>query len=162
MERAFDVSVEREPVYVEVVREVAEELVVAAEKLSAELRSPNQVPITKEWLEQIVNSDSTLLLAAKRREVFVGLAVLVVYRTLVNPRAILETISVDPDARGLGVGSELVAQALVEARKRKVNTLRLATGKDNAAANALFEKMGGELSPDYNWYDFVLSRGPQS
>jgi predicted acetyltransferase len=83
------------------------------------------------------------------------------YHTLINPRALLETVVVDPDSRRKGAGSELLKKALEEARKRKINTLRLATGKDNVASNALFREMGGELSEDYNWYDFVLTEGPQ-
>lgn len=153
---------QKKEVTVEIIQEVTEELLEAVQKYTPELDSVNQVPITKEWLESIVKSDSTLLLAAKEdREKIVGLAVLVVYRTLINPRALLETLVVDPSSRRLGAAKELIKQALEEARKRKVNTLRLATGKDNEASNPLFVQMGGELSEDYNWYDFVLSEGPQ-
>lgn len=153
---------QKKEIVVEIIREVTEELLEAVQRYTPELASVNQVPVTKEWLESIVKSDSTLLLAAKEdREKIVGLAVLVVYRTLVNPRALLETVVVDPNSRRQGAAKELVKQALEEARKRKVNTLRLATGKSNEASNPLFEQMGGELSEDYNWYDFVLSEGPQ-
>lgn len=153
---------QRKEIEVELISEVTEEVLEIAKKYTPELASVNQVPITKEWLESIIKSDSTLLLAAKEnREKIVALAVLVVYHTLVNPRALLETMVVDPNSRRQGAGKELVKKALEEARKRKVNTLRLATGKDNEVSNALFKQMGGELSEDYNWYDFVLSEGPQ-
>lgn len=153
---------QKKEIEVAVADEVTNEILEAAQNYALELASVNQVPITREWLEGIIKSDATLLLVAKaEREKIVALAVLVVYRTLVNPRAILETVVVDPTSRRQGAGQELVKKALEEARKKKVNTLRLATGKENEESNPLFKKMGGVLSEDYNWYDFVLSEGPQ-
>jgi len=162
MERMNNENIESEKqIVVEQITEVTDDLLEAAQKYTPEIFSENQVPITKEWLEGIIKSDSTTLLGAKESEQIIGLAVLVVYRTLINPRALIETIVVDPSSRRTGVGSELVKEALEEARKQKVNTLRLATGKDNEASNALFTEMGGELSEDYSWYDFSLNEGPQ-
>lgn len=161
MEEIQKETFERGSIDVEIINEVTDEILEAAQKYTPEIKSVNQVLITKEWLEGIVHSDSTLLLVAKDKEKIIGLAVLVVYRTLINPRALLETVVVDPDSRRKGAGTQLLVKALEEARKRKVNTLRLATGKENIASNALFREMGGELSEDYNWYEFVLSEGPQ-
>jgi ribosomal protein S18 acetylase RimI-like enzyme len=152
MEGIKQETIEREPVDAEIIEEVTDEVLEAAQKYTPEIRSINQVPITKEWLERIVNSDSTFLLTAKEEGKIIGLAVLVVYPTLINPRALLETLVVDPESRRKGAGRKLLVKAIEEARNRKVNTLRLATGKENVASNALFKEMGGELSEDYNWY----------
>lgn len=149
-------------IQVENAKEVDEALVEAASRMVTELRSVNQVEVTPEWLQSIVDSDASHLLVARNPEKQIeGMAVLVVYPTLVNPRALIETIVVDPLERRHGVGEALVSKALSEAKERKVNTVRLATGKDNDAANGLFEKLGGALSEDYYWYDFILSVGPQ-
>lgn len=145
-----------------VVNEANEEVVVAVRSLVAELASVNQVEITHEWVEKIVNSDSSILLAAKDAEgIFRGFAVLVIFPTIVNPRALVETLVTDPNYRRKGVAEELIKTALQKAAENKVNTVRVSTGKDNISSNALFVKLGGVLEEEYNWYDFEISQGPQ-
>lgn len=56
------VNSERNPVRVETITEITEAVLEAAQKLIPEIKSVNQVPITKEWLESIIKSDSTVLL----------------------------------------------------------------------------------------------------
>lgn len=149
-------------VEVEVVSGVTNELLDAIRGLTPELASVNQVEVTDEWIKKIVDSDSSTLLAAKDPEgEYRGFAVLVVFPTIVNPRGLVETLVTDPLYRRQGVAEKLIRSALKVAGDKKVNTVRLSTGKDNAASNALFQKLGGVLEHEYNWYDFSLSEGPQ-
>ncbi len=153
---------EKELFAVEKATEVTPELVDAAKNLVTDLASTNQVEITPEWMKKIVDSEaSSLLVARDDKEKIVGMGILVVYPTLVNPRALLETLGVDPAARRKGVGTALIKEALEEARIQKVNTVRAFTGKENEAGNRLFENAGGVRTEELNEYEFVLSVGPQ-
>lgn len=166
IEKQDDLNAESSPiptsVDVDVVRDLSEEVILAIRRLVPELGSVNQVEVTSEWVEKIIKSDSSTLLTAKDSEgEYRGFAVLVIFPTLVNPRALVETVVTDPNYRRKGVAEELIKAALIKAAENKVNTVRISTGKDNDSSNALFQKLGGELEEDYNWYDFSLSNGPQ-
>jgi ribosomal protein S18 acetylase RimI-like enzyme len=58
------------------------------------------------------------------------------------PAAELLAIAVAPEARGRGVGRELVAALTTEFRRRGVDAVRVVVGADNAAAIALYEHCG--------------------
>lgn len=166
IEKKYDLNAESTPtpasVDIGVVRDVSEEVISAVRRLVPELGSVNQVEVTSEWVEKIIKSDASTLLAAIDPEgEYRGFAVLVIFPTLVNPRALVETVVTDPNYRRKGVAEELIKAGFKRAAENKVNTVRVSTSKDNDSSNALLQKLGGELEEEYNWYDFSLSEGPQ-
>lgn len=64
----------------------------------------------------------------------------------------LYSIAVSVEARGQGIGRELVRVAEVEARERDCAYLRLETRKDNLASIALFRSLGYEQFGEYDDY----------
>lgn len=149
-------------VQIEIAKEVTPDLVEAMQRLVPHLGSVNQVEITPDYVRQIIAASSNSLIVSRDDErKITGMGVLVTAPTLVNPRAFLETLVVDPSTRRQGVAKSIVQEALVIAKEKGVNTLRVNTGTGNDAANELFQNLGGLREEGYNWYDFVLSVGPQ-
>ena len=60
----------------------------------------------------------------------------------ISPEWELENIAVAPDARGRGIGSELLSAALAQARHRHAKSLTLEVRASNAAARALYRSAG--------------------
>ncbi len=61
------------------------------------------------------------------------------------PPAELVSIAVEPVARALGIGAELVDSILKEFAARRVQWVRVTAGGSNSAANRLYAKMGFRL-----------------
>jgi len=54
----------------------------------------------------------------------------------------LYSLWLDPDARGLGLASQLIAAALEWARRRSARTVSLRMSPDNRVARAVYESLG--------------------
>ena len=54
----------------------------------------------------------------------------------------LDDVSVKPDKRGKGVGSELLSQLKQQLRKESVNRIDVAVHMENPAARRFYEKLG--------------------
>jgi mycothiol synthase len=57
----------------------------------------------------------------------------------------LESVAVDPDRHGRGIGAALVARALAEARRRGGARVRLAVADRNATALRLYRRLGFQV-----------------
>lgn len=138
---------------------VTQELIASIKRLVPHLGSKNQVEITPEYVQQIVATDAnTLLTVYDSQQRILGMAVLIISPTLVNPRAFLETLVVDPDARHHGIASALIDESLRIAAEHDVKTLRASTHVSNEAGNSLLASMGGVVEDDYLWYEFAVTR----
>ena len=70
---------------------------------------------------------------------------------------ILNDLFVDPDARRGGVGRSLLAAAARFARDDGAAGISLETGRDNAAARALYRAAGWN-EDETQWYSLPISR----
>ena len=62
----------------------------------------------------------------------------------IPPDSDLQTLAVDPEHRGSGVGRELLAAMLKRAHERGATSMILEVGADNAAAQKLYTDVGFE------------------
>jgi ribosomal protein S18 acetylase RimI-like enzyme len=69
--------------------------------------------------------------------------------------ATIRLLAVRPAARGRGLGTLLTEECLRRARKRKISTIFLYTGRFMLAAQHIYEKLGFTRVPEYDspWED---------
>jgi ribosomal protein S18 acetylase RimI-like enzyme len=67
--------------------------------------------------------------------------------------AVMNDLFVAPDARGTGLADELIRACAEQAQARGAAELVWQTAKDNARAQAVYERMGAERS---EWLDYTL------
>ena len=129
------------PTTVEITRSVDDELVAAFSVLVPQLSSSNPPP-TRDELDEIVGSDSTVLFVARVDGRIAGALTLAVFRIPTGLRAWIEDVVVDAGARGHGVGEALNLAALEEARRRGAVTVDLTSRPSREAANRLYRRLG--------------------
>ena len=129
------------PTTVEIARSVDDELVAAFSVLVPQLSSSNPPP-TRDELDEIVGSDSTVLFVARVDGRIAGALTLAVFRIPTGLRAWIEDVVVDAGARGHGVGEALNLAALEEARRRGAVTVDLTSRPSREAANRLYRRLG--------------------
>jgi len=129
-------------VRVELVRESSPELVEAMGWLVPQLSSSASDP-TESEISALVDSESAfLLLARSETNEIVGMLTLALVRIPTGLRAWIEDVVVDERARGAGIGSALVSEAIAIARGEGARTVDLTSRPDRAAANRLYERLG--------------------
>jgi GNAT superfamily N-acetyltransferase len=67
---------------------------------------------------------------------------------------VMNDLFVDPRARGSGVAAELIAACRERAREHGASSLSWQTARDNARAQALYDRVGARRS---EWLDYSLS-----
>jgi ribosomal protein S18 acetylase RimI-like enzyme len=120
-------------VLVERVSEVTDELVEVMARLLPQLSS-SALPPDRAALEEIVASPTSSLFVARlasRDDVIVGAITLLIYRIPTGLHAVIEDVVVDESARGHGVGSALVSEAV-----------NLTSRASREAANRLYQRAG--------------------
>jgi len=129
-------------VRVELVRESSPELVEAMGWLVPQLSSSASDP-TESEISALVDSESAfLLLARSETNEIVGMLTLALVRIPTGLRAWIEDVVVDERARGAGIGSALVSEAIAIARGEGARTVDLTSRPDGAAANRVYERLG--------------------
>lgn len=93
----------------------------------------------RQWRHHVDNP-GTAVLVAERDGAIVGAAVVFFHAS--HRIARLYSIAVAPEARGAGIGEQLLMAAEREARRRGRETFRLEVRTDNAAARRLYERRG--------------------
>ncbi|MEM7801148.1 MAG: GNAT family N-acetyltransferase [Chloroflexota bacterium] len=94
-------------------------------------------------LEKIIsNPEIGIIWVARRDNKVAGMVnILFTYSTaLGGPVAILEDLVVSPSARGLGIGSRLLEQALAHARHSGIKRVTLLTDESNHLAHQFYQK----------------------
>jgi ribosomal protein S18 acetylase RimI-like enzyme len=137
---------------VQIATRVDNDLVEAFQRLIPQLSKSNPAP-TKEQLESIVASDSSHILLAKVDDVIVGSLTLVIFHIPTGVRAWIEDVVVDADARGKGVGAQLMQGMLSRLHSLGVTRVGLGVFAANAPAKRLYEKVGFELLQELRAYD---------
>ena len=137
---------------IEQVTEATPELVDTIERLLPQL-SEARTPPTLEELRQTV-ADETMLLARDDDGRILGTLTLVTYRVASGPKARIEDVIVDGDARGQGVGEALVREALRRATELGVRYVELTSMPYREAANRLYRRLGFVRKPTnvYTWW----------
>lgn len=112
---------------------------------------PQAEALTLEVLRSaLVDTPSNLLIVARYtnllRSNFAGMAQLAMAKNLDGSRyGHVDNVVVDKQARGQGVGRELMLGVIAEARFRGLTRLELTSRPSREAANALYQKLGFEL-----------------
>jgi ribosomal protein S18 acetylase RimI-like enzyme len=123
------------------VSEVDDVVVAAMDRLIPQLSSSNPPP-TRDELEAIVGSDTTILLLARDDSGVLGSLTLALFRIPTGLRAWIEDVVVDADARGKGVGRLLNEAALDLARRAGATTVDLTSRPSREDANRLYRRLG--------------------
>jgi ribosomal protein S18 acetylase RimI-like enzyme len=90
----------------------------------------------------MLQSDATVLFAARQGDVIVGLLTLVIVRIPTGVRARIEDVVVDEAVRGQGIGARLSQAAIERAAQDGVKTVDLTSRPSRVAANRLYERLG--------------------
>jgi ribosomal protein S18 acetylase RimI-like enzyme len=131
-------------VEIEAVRVSTDEVVKAFGRLLPQL-SRSAKPLDLTALDELVASDASTLLIARREGEIVGALTLVMFPIPTGRRAWIEDVVVDESARGLGVGAALTQEAVRLAREAGARTIDLTSRPSRAAANRLYERLGFSL-----------------
>jgi ribosomal protein S18 acetylase RimI-like enzyme len=130
------------------------DVLAACHRLIPQL-STSSAPISAQELEEIIQSDTTVLFAARSGQEIVGLLTLAIFRIPTGVRAWIEDVVVDNQARGKGVGDALNRAALAEAERRGAKTVDLTSRPSREAANRLYQRLGFKQR-DTNVYRYDL------
>jgi ribosomal protein S18 acetylase RimI-like enzyme len=130
------------------------DVLAACHRLIPQLSS-SSAPISAQELEEIIESNATVLFAARSGQEIVGLLTLTIFRIPTGVRAWIEDVVVDNQARGQGVGDALNRAALAEAERRGAKTVDLTSRPSREAANRLYQRLGFKQR-DTNVYRYDL------
>jgi ribosomal protein S18 acetylase RimI-like enzyme len=130
------------------------DVLAACHRLIPQLSS-SSAPISAQELEEIIESDTTVLFAARSGQEIVGLLTLAIFQIPTGVRAWIEDVVVDNQARGKGVGDALNRAALAEAERRGAKTVDLTSRPSREAANRLYQRLGFKQR-DTNVYRYDL------
>jgi ribosomal protein S18 acetylase RimI-like enzyme len=130
------------------------DVLAACHRLIPQLSS-SSAPISAQELEEVIESDTTVLFAARSGQEIVGLLTLAIFRIPTGVRAWIEDVVVDNQARGKGVGDALNRAALAEAERRGAKTVDLTSRPSREAANRLYQRLGFKQR-DTNVYRYDL------
>ena len=130
------------------------DVLAACHRLIPQLSS-SSAPVSAQELEEIIESDTTVLFAARSGQEIVGLLTLAIFRLPTGVRAWIEDVVVDNQARGKGVGDALNRAALAEAERRGAKTVDLTSRPSREAANRLYQRLGFKQR-DTNVYRYDL------
>jgi ribosomal protein S18 acetylase RimI-like enzyme len=110
---------------------------------------------SKKQLHYLITKANSCCLAEVQNDVIRGF-VIILYRNGTRVAGI-ETLSVDPIFRGLGIGKQLLIAAEGEMDPRFIRRIRLEVSSGNAPAIHLYEKLGFKkiaLLKDYYLYQY--------
>ena len=123
------------------IAKVDDELVSAMTRLVPQLSNSNPPP-DRSVLEEIVASDSSILIAAFIDGVIVGSLTLIIFSIPTGKRAWIEDVVVDENYRNIGIGEALNQEAINIARRLGAKTVDLTSRPSREAANRLYSRLG--------------------
>lgn len=107
--------------------------------------------------ERLNNGESVVFVAVNEGR---GIGFVQLYPTFTSigakPAWILNDLYVSPEARGKGVGKQLMEAAKEMAIASGAAWLELATAKDNKVAQALYRRLGYKLDEKYDRFKLTL------
>jgi ribosomal protein S18 acetylase RimI-like enzyme len=132
--------------------EVTDELKAAMDRLVPQLSKSNPPP-TREALQQMIDSDASILFMCRDETGVLGTLTLILFRIPTGMRAWIEDVIVDEAARGKGVGRVLNEAAIDHAFAEGAITVDLTSRPSREAANRLYSRIGF-VPRDTNVYRF--------
>ena len=123
------------------IEKVDDELIAAMNRLIPQLSNSNPPP-DRLALEEIVASDSSILIAAFIDGVIVGSLTLIIFSIPTGKRAWIEDVVVDENYRNIGIGEALNQEAINIARRLGAKTVDLTSRPSREAANRLYSRLG--------------------
>ena len=123
------------------IAKVDEELIAAMNRLIPQLSNSNPPP-DRLALEEIVASDSSILIAAFIDGVIVGSLTLIIFSIPTGKRAWIEDVVVDEKCRNKGIGEALNQEAINIAKRLGAKTVDLTSRPSREAANRLYSRLG--------------------
>lgn len=129
------------PPTVEAVDVVTDEVMASVARLLPQLSSAD-LPSRSSVVEMVGSPNLTLLVARDDRGVIVGTLTLALTRLLTGVRATIEDVVVDGPARGSGVATALVKEAVLRASAARARTVDLTSRPEREAANRLYTNLG--------------------
>jgi ribosomal protein S18 acetylase RimI-like enzyme len=132
--------------------EVTAELREAMDRLVPQLSKSNPPP-TDEALQEMIDSDASILFMARDETGILGTLTLIVFRIPTGIRAWIEDVIVDETARGKGVGRIINEAAIGHAFAHGAITVDLTSRPSREAANRLYQRIGF-VQRDTNVYRF--------
>ena len=123
------------------IAKVDAELIAAMNRLIPQLSNSNPPP-DRSALEEIVASDSSILIAAFIDGVIVGSLTLITFSIPTGKRAWIEDVVVDENYRNTGIGEALNQEAINIARRLGAKTVDLTSRPSREAANRLYSRVG--------------------
>lgn len=140
--------------------EVTPELREAMNRLVPQLSKSNPPP-TDEALQEMIDSDASILFMARDETGILGTLTLILFRIPTGIRAWIEDVIVDEAARGKGVGRILNEAAIDHAFAHGAITVDLTSRPSRDAANRLYQRIGF-IQRDTNVYRFSPPEQQQS
>ncbi len=143
---------------IEEVTDLSDELLTAVERLLPQLAPTAPHPGQHE-MEEIIASPRNALFIARdpdRNDEIVGIAILVMYRTLTGLHAWIEDVVVDEGSRGKGFGASLTQSCIQSAARAGAARVDLTSRPERQAANQLYQRMGFKQR-ETNVYYYPLS-----
>ncbi|GAB6008442.1 hypothetical protein FACS1894179_00500 [Bacteroidia bacterium] len=122
------------------VKDITPEVVEAFSILIPQLTAKSKIP-DKKSLEEIIETKNTYLFIASSPNI-VGSITVVVTNTPSGPKAWIEDVIVDKDARGQNIGEKLVSFAIDFTKGLNVSSINLTSSPNRVAANKLYLKLG--------------------
>ncbi|MEC7908863.1 MAG: GNAT family N-acetyltransferase [Actinomycetota bacterium] len=126
------------------IREIAkvdDDLIAAMNLLIPQLSNSNPPP-DRSALEEIVASDSSVLISAYIDGAIVGSLTLIIFTIPTGKRAWIEDVVVDEKCRNEGIGEALNQEAINIARRSGAKTVDLTSRPSREAANRLYSRLG--------------------
>lgn len=119
---------------------LSEELRVSFESLLPQLSSSTAPDLS--LLNAVIEAKETTLLVASIDGRTVGMCTLVTFPIPTGVRCWIEDVVVDDQARGHGIGAELVNEAITRAKQAGARSVDLTSRPTRVAANRLYERLG--------------------
>ena len=131
--------------------------VTEIQKLLPQL-SNSKIDFSMDELEAMLAASGTHLFAAvseEKSEKFLGMFTMTIYRIPTGLNARIDDVVVDDNARGQGIGEQLMRHAIKVARQSGVTVINLTSNPRRKAANRLYQRLGFEQYQT-NFYRFNL------
>lgn len=125
------------------VKAVSDTILSVFKKLIPQLTGNQTFPV-KEDLENIINSDNTLIFVAEEEGTILGTLTLVFNKIPTGSKAWIEDVVVNEAARGKGVGKKLTQFAIDYTLDIGITKIDLTSSPERIAANKLYQKLGFE------------------
>lgn len=120
---------------------VTDQVVAAFRKLIPQLAPDCALP-TKQDIEAIVNSGTTVLFIAEEDQNILGTLSLVFTKIPTGDKIWIEDVVVDNSARGKGIGKKLMQFSIEYVKSKNNKSINLTSSPDRIAANNLYQNLG--------------------